>query len=95
MIRDDPRRYNMPERPTLIEADVPQLGAALLALTREIWVLADRLHVLEAVLARHGIDAAAEIEAYQPDPAMQAALDRKGAALVGSVVEALGGTEAQ
>jgi hypothetical protein len=94
MIQGDPRRYNTPDRPTLHEADVPQLGAALLALTREVWVLTDRLTVLEAVLARHGIDAAAEIEAFQPDAAVQARLDAKGAALVAAVVEALGGVRA-
>lgn len=89
MIATDPKLYNRPDRPTLHEADAAGLGAALLALTRELWVLTDRMTVLEAVLARHGIDAAAEVEAFQPDEALQATLNAKGQRLVASVVNAL------
>lgn len=91
MIAVDPKSYNTPDRPTLHEGDVGQLGAAVIALTREVWVLTDRLAVLEAVMARHGIDATAEIEAFQPDAVMQAALDEKGKRLVSNVVNALAG----
>lgn len=91
MIAIDPKSYNTPNRPTLHEGDVGQLGAAVIALTREIWVLTDRLAVLEAVLTRHGIDATAAIEAFQPDAAMQAMLDEKGKRLVAGVVNTLAG----
>jgi hypothetical protein len=91
----DPKSYNKPARPTLHEGDTGHLGAAVLALTREVWVLTDRLAVLEAVLATHGIDAASAIEAYQPDAELQAALDAKGQRLVASVVNALAGITAE
>lgn len=91
MIAVDPKSYNKPVRPTLHEGDVAHLGAAVLALTREVWVLTDRMTVLEAVLAEQGIDATAAIEAYQPDAAMQARLDAKGQRLVAGVVDALAG----
>lgn len=87
----DPRTYNTPDRHTLHEGDVGQLGAAILMLTREIWVLTDRMAVLETVLARHGIDATAEVDGFQPDDAMQARLDEKGKRLVASVVNAIAG----
>lgn len=91
MIALDPKTYNKPDRRTLHEGDVGQLGAAMLMLTREIWVLTDRMTVLEAVLARHGIDATAEIEGFQPDDEMQATLDQKGKKLVASVVNVIAG----
>lgn len=91
MIAVDPKSYNKPERRTLHEADVGQVGAAVIALTREVWVLTDRVLVLEAVLARRGIDVTADIDGYQPDAEMQARLDQKGKQLVSSVVKMLAG----
>lgn len=85
------KTINHPERLTLVDADAGQLGAALLALTREVWVLTDRMMVTEEVLARRGIDIAAEIEAFQPDAAMQQKLDAAGERLVASVIDALAG----
>ena len=86
-VTDDPRSYNNPGRPSLSAEDVPALGAALLNLTREVWVLTDRLHVLEAVLAERGIDVTEAIEAFEPDEAMQKRLQERGSALVASVME--------
>jgi hypothetical protein len=91
MIAPDPKAGNTPDRPTLHEGDVGQVGAAMMALTRELWVLSDRFAVLEAVLARRGIDVTAEIEGFQPDAEMQARLDARGKQLVSSVVNVLAG----
>ncbi len=91
MTSRDPKSYNHPDRRTLTEADVGQLGQALLSLTREVWVLSDRLAVTEAVLARHGLDLTAEINSFQPDAEMQAQLDARGARMVANVVNALAG----
>jgi hypothetical protein len=90
MIATDPRSYNKPDRRTLHEADVGQVAAAVIALTREIWVLTDRLAVLEALLTKNGIDVS-EIETFQPDAEMQKMLDAKGKQLVASVVNVLAG----
>jgi hypothetical protein len=84
-----PKSFNLPQRSTLNETDVAQLGAAVMALTRELWVLTDRFHVLEAVLERRGIDVTAEIEAFQPSPEMQARLNARGKTMVAHVVNAL------
>jgi hypothetical protein len=45
---------------------VDNVADAVLALARELWVVADRQLILEAALARHGIDAAAEIDSFEP-----------------------------
>ncbi len=91
----DPRSHNHPDRPTLNEADVANLGQALLALTREVWVLTDRVLVTEEVLRRRGIDIAHDIETFQPDAEMQERLNEKGKRLVASVVNALAGIEGE
>jgi hypothetical protein len=66
-----------------------QLGEALLALTGEVWILADRLAVLEAVLAEHGINATQAIDRFVPTPEMEKALDAKRDKLIGAVLAAL------
>jgi hypothetical protein len=87
----NPISYNHPDRPTLHEADCGQLGAALIVLTKEVWVLRDRMMVTEAVLAERGIDLREAIEQHQPDAALRAKLDEQGAKLVASVLDALAG----
>ncbi|MFT4053401.1 MAG: hypothetical protein QM681_02760 [Novosphingobium sp.] len=94
MIDADPKSYNHPDRPTLTGADSGHLAAGLITLTREVWVLADRIAVTEEVLARRGIDIRAEIDAFQPDAKFQARLNEMGQRLVAQVVNALGGIEA-
>lgn len=83
----DPRSFNKPERPSLNADDVPALGEALLNLTRELWVLTDRVMVLEAVLEKQGIEVAQAIEAFEPDEAFQERAKARGSELVASVLE--------
>ena len=52
----NPTSYNRPNRPILEDADMNGLGQAIITLTKEIWVLTDRLHVMEAVMAENGVD---------------------------------------
>jgi hypothetical protein len=87
----DPRSFNTPERPSLTAEDVPALGEALLNLTRELWVLTDRVMVLEAVLEQQGRDVSAAIEAFEPDEAFQERAKARGSALVASVLEPFAG----
>jgi len=77
-----------PERRILPEARIDDLGGAILALTREIWVLTDRQMVLEAVLAEEGIDTG-RIDGYQPDEAMTRRLDARRQRLLDAVLSAL------
>ena len=81
----------MTDRPTLEPQDTAALGQALLALTREVWVLTDRIMVTEALLAARGIDLADAIDRFQPDAAFQARLDAAGQRLTAAVTEALAG----
>lgn len=90
-----PSSYNDPGRKTLVDADVKGVASAVLALTREVWVLTDRLAATEAILAARGIDIRDEIEHYSPDPALRKVLDERGAALVDSVVRAMAGMDGE
>jgi len=77
---------------TLLGSDrLDRLVDALLALSREIWVLRDRQILLEQALAQQGIEVSAVIDALQPDDVLQARLDTERDRLIGAVVEALGG----
>ncbi len=75
-------------RRILPESRLDDLGEAIIALTREIWVLTDRQAVLEAVLAEQGIDMS-KVDSYQPDAAMSAALDARRQRLIDNVLVAL------
>lgn len=75
-------------RRILPEERIDDLGEAILALTREIWVLTDRQAVLEAVLTGQGIDCSA-IDRYQPDEAMTQALAARRQQLIDNVLVAL------
>ena len=86
---DDPRAFNRPDRSILPDTSMDRLGLALLALTRELWVMKDRMTILEAVLANNGIDATAAIEQFQPDEALAKRLDTDGTQLIQSIVDVL------
>ena len=90
----DPRAYNLPDRTILSPESVDALGLAVLALTRELWVVKHRQALLEAVLPDAGIDAAARIETMVLDKSDAARLDREGQRLVDSIVTALTGATA-
>lgn len=91
----DPRSFNEPERKTLDASDIQGLGDAVLVLARELWVLTDRLVIMEAVLAKRGIDLSKEIDAFQPDADMQTALNERGAKLIQDLTNAIAGAESQ
>lgn len=76
------------ERRILTDDRIDDLGEAILALTREIWVLTDRQAVLEAVLTEQGVDVGA-MDRYQPDDAMNAALAARRQRLLDNVLVAL------
>lgn len=87
----DTASINRPARETLADWQVGDLGLALLTLTRELWVVKDRMRILEAVLEDHGIDAHQAIERYQPDEALSTQLAQDGEALAARIVSALSG----
>lgn len=86
---EDPREFNSPDRDTLSDLDVGSLGLAVLTLTRELWVLTDRMHVMEAVLAENNLDIREDIQRYQPDEKMTSELRQQSAALTERILGAL------
>ena len=85
----DPRDFNQPERTTLVDADIAGVADGLLMLTRELWVVSDRLEIMEAVLKERGIDISEDIDNFQPDSELQARLNKKGEQLLSSVLNAV------
>jgi len=71
---------------------IDNIGEAVLALAREVWVLTDRVAVLEAVLEGHGLNAPEEVDRFQPDAEMTAVLKAKREQLVGVIERALRGS---
>jgi hypothetical protein len=67
------------------------LGEAILALTSEVWILTDRLMVLEEVLKSTGIDVAAAVETFVPPPEFEKRLDSRRDQLIAAVLSALQG----
>lgn len=61
-----------------------------LTLARELWVVKDRLLVLEAVLASEGYAGlGARVDAFQPDAATRAAIDAERKRFIAEVTAAL------
>ena len=75
----------------LRDADIDGVGQAVLSLTRELWVLKDRMFVLEDILEKNGINVSEAIETYQPDADMESKLASEGAALVKRVLDSMAG----
>ena len=88
----NPTAYNRPNRPILEDADMNGLGQAIITLTKEIWVLTDRLHVMEAVMKENGVDIVDQLRTYQPDEALHAKLKAENEALIDRVLSAIAGT---
>lgn len=76
-----------PPRSIIRPNQIDNVAEAVLALTRELWVLTDRLAVVEAVLERRGGLSAEEVERFTPDAAQEAALAARRQRLI-EVVEA-------
>jgi hypothetical protein len=85
----DPLISDPPPRRILDPAQIDHVAEAVIGLARELWVLTDRFTIMEKVMATRGIDLAAEIDAYQPDAAVQAELSAKRARLMRTILAAL------
>jgi hypothetical protein len=85
----DPLISDPPPRRILDPDQIDHVAEAVIGLARELWVLTDRFTIMEKVMAAHGVDIAAEIDAYQPDAAVEAELGSKRARLMRTVLTAL------
>lgn len=81
-------------RHLLSEHDTDAVAQAVLTLTHELWVVTDRLAMVEALLEKNGINITEEIETIRPSEAQQQALNARGKALVEAVTNALAGVQA-
>lgn len=70
------------------------LGEAILALTSEVWILTDRMMVLEEVLKSTGLDVAAAVDSFVPPPEFETKLDARRDKLINAVMTALQGQSA-
>ena len=71
------------------DANIDDLGRALLLLATEVAVLNDRQRVLEAVIEQHGIPVVAAVRDYQPSGPLAQTLKDEHARLAKLIVEAL------
>jgi uncharacterized ferritin-like protein (DUF455 family) len=78
-----------PERRILKPEQIDDLGQAVLALTREVWLVTDRMLVLERVLEARGLSVTAEIDAFIPDAEFAADLEARRNRLLEAVLTAL------
>ena len=69
--------------------DIDRLGHALLTMTKELWVVKDRVRVLEATLAAAGVIAPDAADTFQPDEVLQATLGKERAELIENILGAL------
>ncbi len=78
-----------PARRILGPEQIDDVGQAVLALTKELWVVTDRLTVLERILEDIGVPPGA-VDAYQPDEATERLLAERRDRLMQVVTQALG-----
>jgi len=76
-------------RRILSEEQLDDVASAVIALAREVYVLTDRLRVLEQVLDDRGLKAHEAVEHRQITPELQSELDEKRDRILGAVLKAL------
>ena len=68
---------------------IEDLAQGFVSLTSELWIVKDRLAVLEQVLDRHGIPAPSAVDAYTPEGGFKAKLDAERRAWAQRMIAAL------
>lgn len=68
---------------------IEDVATAFVSMAGELWIVKDRLAVLERVLEKHGIPAPSSVDRYEPDPEFKARLDAERRAWVRRIVGAL------
>jgi hypothetical protein len=68
---------------------IEDLAQAFVSLTSELWIVKDRLAVLEQVLDRHGIPAPSAVDAFTPDGEFKSSLDAERRAWAQRMIAAL------
>jgi predicted nucleic acid-binding Zn-ribbon protein len=86
-----PAQVQPRRRRALLPDDIDKVGAAVLTLTKELWVLKDRQILLEEVLKRHNLDITEEINKLAPSGELEARLAAERQALVSKIMADLSG----
>jgi hypothetical protein len=69
--------------------DLDRLGQALITLTKELWVVKDRVRILEATLAEAGVMVPDAVDRFQPGAELSESLSADRALLIEHVLGAL------
>jgi hypothetical protein len=77
------------ERRIFAPEQIDDVAEALLSLTREVWVLTDRLYVLERVIEANGIPVVEAVNKYQPSEEQAAELEAMRKRLIGELLRTL------
>lgn len=84
----------MTEETTYLDGKLNEdLARMVTELTSEVWVLRDRLMVLEHLLQRAGVVTEGQLDDFVPDQELTTALQKEREALVGRVIGAPHGTD--
>ena len=78
-----------PPRKIVRPDQIDNLGEAVLALTREVWVLTDRLAVVETLLEKQGVLKGEAVDNFAPDEAFEKTMTGRGRKLISAVETAL------
>lgn len=73
------------------DSEIDRWSPVVLALARELWVVRDRVRVMEALLTDRGILAANAIDHYQPTTEQQARLDQDCEAFLSQLIAQMRG----
>lgn len=69
--------------------DVHNVGQAVPTLAAELWIMRDRMMVLEHVLGEQGMDVATLVDTHVPDATLQAKLDAERKRILKALTDAL------
>ena len=78
-----------PETAILKDAHIDDVARGLLALAREVWVLTDRVMIMEALLEDRGVSSGM-IDNFQPDEKLELELKKRREAMLGRLMTAMG-----
>lgn len=69
--------------------DIDRLGQALITLTKELWVVKDRVRILEAALASAGVITPDAVDGFAPDEQLQTLLNAERGQLIENLLATL------
>jgi hypothetical protein len=69
--------------------DLDRLGQAIITMTKELWVVKDRVRILEAALAEAGVLVPDAVDKFQPGEELAQSLSADRALLIEHVLGAL------